>query len=211
MDVVIIGSGGQGRVILDILRANNIEPKGFIDDNLKLQNENINGVRIIGTTEDLFNKSICKNVIVAIGDNILRKKMYDLCVHKDLEIINAIHPKTIISPDAIIGSGVVIMAGAIINTGCKIDDNVVINTNASIDHDTHVQDHCNIHPGVTITGTVTVKKLATIGAGATIIPNMVIGSNSIVGAGAVVIKNVPDNTVVVGVPAKEIKTREEYT
>jgi acetyltransferase-like isoleucine patch superfamily enzyme len=52
---------------------------------------------------------------------------------------------------------------------------------------------------------VVIKKNAWIGAGATILPGVTIGENSIVAAGAVVTKDVPDNTIVAGVPAKKIK------
>ena len=51
-----------------------------------------------------------------------------------------------------------------------------------------------------------VKKGASIGSSSTIMCGITIGENSIVGAGAVVTKDVPDNTVVAGVPAKVIKT-----
>jgi acetyltransferase-like isoleucine patch superfamily enzyme len=55
---------------------------------------------------------------------------------------------------------------------------------------------------------VHIKKNAWIGANATILPGVTIGENSVVAAGAVVSKNVPDNAVVGGVPARIIKTIE---
>lgn len=57
-------------------------------------------------------------------------------------------------------------------------------------------------------GKVTVKKNAWIGLGATITPGVTIGKNSVVAAGSVVTKDVPDNVVVGGVPAKIIKKLE---
>lgn len=53
---------------------------------------------------------------------------------------------------------------------------------------------------------VVIKNGAWIGAGATILPGVTVGENSIVAAGAVVNKDVPDNTIVGGVPAKFLKT-----
>ena len=55
---------------------------------------------------------------------------------------------------------------------------------------------------------VVIKNGAWIGAGATILPGVTIGENSVVAAGAVVNKDVPDNTIVGGIPAKFIKNIE---
>jgi acetyltransferase-like isoleucine patch superfamily enzyme len=55
---------------------------------------------------------------------------------------------------------------------------------------------------------ILIKRNAWVGAGATILPGVTIGENSVVAAGAVVSKDVPDNTVVGGIPAKVIKTIE---
>jgi UDP-2-acetamido-3-amino-2,3-dideoxy-glucuronate N-acetyltransferase len=54
-----------------------------------------------------------------------------------------------------------------------------------------------------------VKKGASIGSGATILSNVTIGENAIVGAGSVVTKNVPANTVVIGNPARVLRTMDE--
>lgn len=57
-----------------------------------------------------------------------------------------------------------------------------------------------------VPGHIHIKKNAWIGAGATILPGVTIGENAVVAAGAVVSKDVPDNTVVGGIPAKIIKS-----
>ena len=53
---------------------------------------------------------------------------------------------------------------------------------------------------------IVIKRNAWIGAGATILPGVTVGENAVVAAGAVVSKDVPDNTVVGGIPAKVLKT-----
>lgn len=84
-----------------------------------------------------------------------------------------------------------------------------------------IEDHVQIAPKVSllseghpiapesrhslITGHIHIKKNAWIGAGATILPGVTVGENAIVAAGAVVSKDVPDNSIVGGVPAKVIK------
>lgn len=90
--------------------------------------------------------------------------------------------------------------------GIRIEDNVLIGPKAiiiSINHDQTVQNRRNLMPK-----SVHLKKNSWIGAGAIVLPGITIGENSIVGAGSVVTKDVPNNTVVVGNPAKVIKKLE---
>jgi len=200
--IVIIGCGGQGKVTLDILNLQNKEVIGFIDDDIKKHNTFINDVRILGDINFLLSNKITKNVSIAIGDNKIRAKIFNLLKENNFNIINVIHPNTTISNTVKLGQGLTIMPGAIINTNTIIEDNVIINTNSSVDHDCIIKKHSQIQPGATITGTVKIEEYTTIGSGATILPNLKIGKNSFVGAGAVVTKNVADNLTVVGVPAK---------
>ena len=91
------------------------------------------------------------------------------------------------------------------NRGTSIGKHTIINTNATVDHDCQVDDFVHIAPGATLCGGVKIGKGTLIGANATILPNCIIGKNVRVGAGAVVTTDIPDNVLVVGVPAKIIK------
>jgi sugar O-acyltransferase (sialic acid O-acetyltransferase NeuD family) len=208
-EIIIIGCGGQGKVILDILQSQNKKVLGFIDDDISKHNSKINDVPVLGNMNYLLDKKIITDVAIAIGDNNKRAKIFNLLKDNDFNIIQVIHPRSIISRNANLGEGVVIMPGAVINTNVLIEDNVIINTNSSVDHDCIIKKHSQVQPGAKITGNVTVEEFATIGSGATILPNLKIGKNSFVGAGAVVTKDVLTNILVVGVPAKKIKEIEK--
>ena len=67
-------------------------------------------------------------------------------------------------------------------------------------------DFVQISPGVSILGRSKIGDFTLIGAGAIILPDIEVGKNCVIGAGSVVTKNVPDNTLVFGNPAKKIKT-----
>jgi UDP-perosamine 4-acetyltransferase len=209
MNLVIFGAGGHGKVILDILKRNNIEITGFLDDdkskaNTEFQNYPILGdLQYCGSEESILGDKF--QGIVAIGDNKEREKVLTKLLNFGMVPYNAFHPKATIADDVTFGKGNAVMAGVIINPGSKIGNNVIINTACSIDHDNILEDHVQVCPGSHLAGEVTVKKYAFIGTGAIVNPGIKIGFNSIIGSGAVIIKDIPDNVVVAGNPSKIIK------
>ena len=211
LKTLIIGAGGHGKVVLDILQQDpNIEVAGFIDDDVSKHGKRINGIRVFGgfsIIQEIFDE--IDSGIVGIGDNPVRavffKKMQDI----GLDAVTAIHPRAVIAGTAKIGSGTVVAANAVINPDVVIEDNCIINTSATIDHDCLIAGHVHVSPGANIAGNVSIGKYSHIGIGASVVNGIVIGQNATVGAGAVVIEDVPDNAVVAGVPAKIIKYNNE--
>lgn len=116
-----------------------------------------------------------------------------------------IHPKAHVSDTATIGDNCQISAFAFVGAEALVNDACIINTKASIDHETILGKGVHIAPGATLCGCIEVGNYSFIGAGAVILPNLKIGENSIVGAGSIVTKNVPDNVLVYGSPARVIR------
>lgn len=121
--------------------------------------------------------------------------------------------ESIISPfaqigdnDVKLGLGLNVMTYALIYNNVSIGEGSLINSACSIHHDVTVGKYCELSPGSRLLGNCIVGDYCQIGANAIIMPGIRIGSNVIIGAGAVVTKDVPDNTVTVGVPARVIKT-----
>jgi len=84
--------------------------------------------------------------------------------------------------------------------GITIEDEVLIGPKVNLITENHPLDPADRR--ALITKPIVIKRKAWIGASATILPGVTIGENSVVAAGAVVTKDVPDNTIVGGVPAK---------
>jgi len=210
-NVMIVGAGGHGKVVADILaQMNTAQVLGFLDDNPQKQGQEIMGHKITGTVSK-FPAAANDNVkfLVAVGDNKTRKDIvHKLSTDRD-NFINAIHPSAIISKHAVIGRGVVVMPGAVINAGAYIGNHVIVNTASSIDHDCYIHDFAHISPGARLGGNVEVGEGAQVGIGATVLPGKVIGAWSVVGAGSVVTRDIPSRTVVVGIPARTQRT-ESY-
>jgi acetyltransferase-like isoleucine patch superfamily enzyme len=126
-----------------------------------------------------------------------------------------------------IGDDVSIGSHSIVEHHVKIGNGVRLHSNVFVPEFSVLEDDCWLGPNVVITNArypqsrnvkeqlrgATIKRLAKIGANATLLPGVVVGENALVGAGAVVVEDVPANAVVVGNPARRIKTVtdiEEY-
>ena len=146
-----------------------------------------------------------QNIYLGSGKPQIKKRMF-IEIQKyfsdELQIGNpiAMDNSTVLTKD--IGIGTIIGPNAIVAPMSRIGDNVLINYGSSIGHHTWIQDFACIGPNSSVGGMCTIKEGAYIGSGACIREKLIIGRNSIVGMGAVVTSNVPDDTMVVGIPAK---------
>jgi acetyltransferase EpsM len=207
--VAIWGASGHALVVADIIRlVGKFEIFGFIDDVNSVQfKSNFCGARIFGDQDYLeeLKRGGVDHLIFGFGNCEARLRLAEISRKNGFSLASAVHPKATIAADVNIGCGTVIVAGAVVNSGTTIGENVIINTSATIDHECVIGDGVHICPGVHLAGKVTVGRATWVGIGTTVVDKMTIGANSVIGAGSLVIKNVPDNVMAYGVPAKVIK------
>ncbi len=201
--IVIAGAGGHGAIVADILREGAI---GFVDDDLELYGTTVLGLPVLGPIASLPELDH-DAIVVAIGDNRTRREVTERLVAAGERLARAIHPFASIAPSATIGDGAMLCAGAIVLPRAVIGRGVIVNTKASVDHDCVVGDFAHISPGATLGGNVRVGEDSLVGLGASILPGTSVGSRSIAGAGAVVVRDVPDDVTVLGVPARVTSRR----
>ncbi len=208
MQVLIVGAGGHGKVVLDALRAGKEhKPAGFIDSDPGLRETRVGGLPVFGSSNMLrkLRQQKIAHAIVAIGDNRTRKKYMALLAEHDFELINAIHPFSSVSKTASLGRNVFVAAGAVVGPESRIADGVIVNTGAIVDHECIVEEMAHLCPGSRLAGRVRVGPCAFVGLGANVIQCLSIGESAIIGAGAAVIGDVPPFATAVGVPARVIK------
>jgi len=124
----------------------------------------------------------------------------------ELVPLAARHPTAFVAATAELGAGVQVLAQAAVCVDAKLGRGVIINTAASVDHECVLHDGVHVAPGARLGGLVTVEHCAMIGLGAIVLPRLRVGAHAIVGAGAVVTRDVPPGAVVVGNPAREMRS-----
>lgn len=208
MDLILIGAGGHGKVVLDILQCESKHRVvGFLDADASLHGSDVAGIPVLGGINQLLKlkSQRVRGAVVSIGDNRIRQQYAREAADAGLELVQAVHPRATVARSAKIGRNVVVAAGAIVCPDAVIGDSSIINTGAIVDHESVVGDAVHVCPAATLAGRVRVEDLAFIGMGARIIQCLTIGARSVIGAGAVVRSDMPPDCTAVGVPARIVK------
>ena len=212
MRVLIIGAGGHAQVVADILlrryeQGARIRPVGYLDDSPHLFGKDLLGIPVVGAVASC--SAIPHDaVVIAIGENRTRARIFHMLKQQGERFVNAIHPAAVMAPDVRLGEGIVICAGVVVNPYATIGDNVILNTCCSVDHHGKIEEHVHIAPGTHLGGNVHIETGAFIGIGSAVIPGRCIGQWAVIGAGAAVTTDIPAFATAVGVPARVIKRRE---
>jgi sugar O-acyltransferase (sialic acid O-acetyltransferase NeuD family) len=214
MNLAIYGSGGLGREVLDCTRIlNDASPRWeriiFVDD--VNPNTTVSGITTLAFDDACeANSPDCCEFFIAIGEPSVRKTLAEKVAKRGYLLATIIHPRAAISTTAHIGTGV--FAGALSCVSCDthIEQNVYLQPHSFVGHDTVVRAHSVISPMASLAGHCRVGEASYVGMGATVKERVVIGSHVIVGMGSAVFRDVPDDVIVFGSPARIAKPNEEH-
>lgn len=211
--MLIVGAKGFAKEVLEVLHQNNeTDNLVFYDDVNDDAPEDLYGqFKILKNTNEAeaYFKAVDNRFTIGIGNPILRKKIFEKFLALGGVFSSTISPKANIgSFDIRIGNGCNILANSIFSNSVIIGKGCIVYYNSIITHDCIIGNFVEISPSVTLLGRCFIGSFSQIGSNATILPDVKIGKNVIVGAGSVVTKDIPDNCVVVGIPAKIIKELE---
>lgn len=198
--IEIIGYSGHSYVCIEVAHSMGFTVEVYYD--LLEKKSNPYGLKYIGSENEIRGTN---NLFPSVGSNAIRRKIYNNIVHlPDNKIVNLIDTSAIVSTSTKLKTGILICPRAVINAQVSIAEGVICNTGSIIEHECIIGAFSHIAPGAVLAGNVSVGESTFIGANSTIKEGTIIGSNVIVGAGAVVLNDIPDNTTVVGNPAKKI-------
>ena len=208
--LLIIGAGNIGGFIsYNIESFGNYELLGFLDDDPKKIGTQIYGSKVLGSISSI-DRHILDNeiaVVIGIGNPNIKSKIASLLQDKNIVFPNFIGENVWISQHIILGKGLVIYPGTSINYETVIGDFSIINMNCAIGHNCELGKFSTLAPGVNLGGFTIIGQQTDFGIGATTIQGVSIGENVQVGGQTMIIKSVGDNEVVVGNPARLIKTK----
>jgi len=210
IDIFLFGCGEHARMVID-----NIEDQekynivGLISNSLLEVGTFVCGYEVIGTDDEierLVNRY--KNVskyFIGVGDMRARAKMI-LWINSNtkLEAVNIIHPSALISTYARLGVGNLFEAFTKIANNATIGNHCIVNSFTAVNHDQVIGDNVLIAGCVSLAGK-SIGENTIIADGASVGFKVSVGKNCIIGDGAVVTKNLGDNIVAYGNPARIVK------
>lgn len=210
--LVVIGAGGFGREVLDVVDAINAQAAepvwavaGVVDDNPSEENLarlKRRGVEFLGATEELLQRPKAVHYAVGVGSPRVRRMLADRCDAAQHRAATLVHPTATQGVDVEMGEGSIICAGVRLTTNIRLGRHVHLNLNVTVGHDTRLGNFVSVNPLASISGDCQIGDEVLIGVAGVILNGLTIGRGSTVGGSACVVKDVPHDLIVKGVPAK---------
>ncbi len=150
-------------------------------------------------------------VTIAVGEPAARAMVADKATAASLRLTSAIAPSAVISPSATLEEGVIVAPLCSVQARAFIGRNAAVNTMAIVGHDVQVAEHVVISSMVNLGGAVKVGQRTYVGMGGMIREKLTVGADSIIGMGSVVHRDVPDEVIAMGDPARVVRRNEDKT
>lgn len=211
-DLVVVGAGGFGREVLDVVDAiNDAAPTpvwqvtGVLDDapsDVNLGLLSVRGVDFLGPIDDYLSRSPGAAYVVGIGSPRVRRMIAEKFDAAGLAAATVVHPSVTQGFDVQIGAGSVLCAGVRLTNNIRLGRHVHLNLNSTVGHDVVIGDYVSANPLASISGDVVIEDGVLIGVAGVLLNKVRVGAGATVGGSACVVKDVEAGTVVKGVPAR---------
>lgn len=207
-DLIILGASGAGRELFNMaIECDGFNKdwriKGFLDDNIHTLDDYANYPSVIGDIEN-YNIEEDDVFICSIGSVSVKKRIAGIILARGGRFINLIHPKAVIGQNCKIGIGSIIASSAILTCDITIGSFVTIQSHAVLGHDVSVGDFGHIGANTFLGGFASLGESVTIHPAGSVLPGVKVGEGATVGIASVVLRNIPSQTTVFGMPAMKI-------
>ena len=211
--LVVVGCGGYGREVLDVVHAvNDTLPAhdrwdllGVVDDapaEVNLKRLARLDVPFLGAVDELARLPRDASYVAGIGDPRARRTVVRRIDHLGMVGAQLVHPSATVGSDTELGEGVVVCAGVRVTTNVTLGRHVHLNQIVSVGHDSTLDDFVMVNPLAAVSGDCHLAEAVLIGTCAAVLQGRRVGAEATVGASACVVRDVPPRVVVKGVPAR---------
>lgn len=183
----------------------------YVDDDPKKAGTELTGMPVLSFAQAMerYGKEGIE-FIIAIGEPEVKDVIFQKLLDNGCEVTNLLHPDLRIPKDVHMGKGILMYSSTLIPPNAHYGNNVLIQGTSATGHNLVAGDNVVISSLVFVGGDVTIGRNTYIAPGSTIRNGIHIGENAIVGLGSVVTKDVPDNAVVYGCPAKIVRYNDKH-
>jgi len=210
--LLILGTGGSAHDVLDVVEAiNAVAPTwgvaGFLDDNRPPGTRHL-GLEVLGPLREA-RRFHGHDFVNAIGSDKSFRHVPEILASTGLaanRFATLVHPAASVSARARLERGVTVNFGVCVGGGARIGEYVTLCPGCVVGHDTTIEDYSIVAPGAVISGFVHVQRGCYVGARAVIRQHLRVGQGSLIGMGAVVVGEIAAGAVVVGNPARPLRT-----
>lgn len=212
--IVIVGAGGHGRGVFEILAASArargaANPvRGFLDDAPGAR-ASVAGLPILGGIDQAASLREQNRFLIGIGDPRARAKVAGVLDEIGVEYASAVHPSAVLYGDVSVGAGTVVAAGVVVAAATRLGPHTLLNLNATVGHDCEFGRFATVGPGANLGGNVRMEEGAFVGLNGTVLPGRALGAWSALGAGSVLLEDLVAGATAFGVPARVIRRTGE--
>lgn len=204
MQLILLGAGGHATVLAEILQQSGKTLLGLAGPEAATSGL-LAALPYLGDDAAMTQPPASVRLVNGLGstnNTAARARLFQHFRAAGYRFADVRHPTAIISPSAQTGEGLQALAGCVINSEARLGDNVLVNSRAVVEHHCHIGDHSHIASGAILCGDCRLQAGVHVGAGATVKQGIQIGANAVIAAGAVVVRDVPANSLAMGVPAE---------
>lgn len=200
--IVLFGGGGHAQAVADVLRRLDRAVLAIVDPVAEPRD----GVLVLrGDDEGIAYTNRCDlDAVLGLGDNARRLALAGALLDAGLRLPAIVARTATVAADARLGAGTVVLEHAHVGPSAIVGTACVVNTGAIVEHDCRLADGVHCAPGSVLCGAVECEREVLVGAGAVAVPGVRISAGARVGAGAAVVRPVPSETTVTGVPARPV-------